>query len=95
MDRLKSLEIFQAVADQGSFVRAADALALSNAVVTRAVQELERLLGVRLLQRTTRCVSLTPEGEDVLERTRRLLESFDELAATSGLRAGRVAGDIR
>jgi DNA-binding transcriptional LysR family regulator len=95
MDRLKSLEIFKTVADKGSFVRAADALALSNAVVTRAVQDLEQLLGVRLLQRTTRRVSLTAEGEDVLERTRQLLASYDELAATSSLSAAQIAGEIR
>ncbi|HEX6362202.1 MAG TPA: LysR family transcriptional regulator [Albitalea sp.] len=95
MDRLKSLEIFKTVAEKGSFVRAADALALSNAVVTRAVQDIEQMLGVRLLQRTTRRVSLTAEGEDVLERTRRLLESFEDLAAASRVNAGQIAGDIR
>lgn len=95
MDRLKTLEIFQAVADKGSFVRAADTLALSTAVVTRAVQDLERRLGVRLLQRSTRRVSLTLDGEDVLARTRQLLESFDELTASSSLGASEIAGDIR
>jgi LysR family transcriptional regulator, regulator for bpeEF and oprC len=95
MDRLKSLEIFKTVADKGSFVRAADTLDLSTAVVTRAVQELERLLGVRLLQRSTRRLSLTTDGEDVLERTRSLLESFEALTASSSLGATEIAGEIR
>ena len=62
MDRLRSLEIFKAVAQKGSFVKAASSMDLSTAVVTRSVQELEKLLGARLLQRSTRRLSLTPEG---------------------------------
>jgi hypothetical protein len=56
------------------FVKAADALDLSTAVVSRTVQDLETALGVRLLQRTTRRVSLTPEGESVLQSARGLLD---------------------
>lgn len=95
MDRLRTLEIFKAVADKSSFVKAAESLNLSNPMVTRAVQDLEMLLGVRLLQRSTRRVSLTAEGQAVLERARVLLDSFDELAATSSLSASVVSGEIR
>jgi len=95
MDRLKALEIFKSVAERGSFVRAADALNLAAPAVTRAVQDLERLLGVRLLQRTTRSVVLTSEGKDVLDRARGLLSSFEELEAISSARSLEVAGDIR
>ncbi|CAG0952266.1 HTH-type transcriptional regulator PerR [Geobacteraceae bacterium] len=95
MDRLRSLEIFKTVADKGSFVRAADTLDLSTAVVTRAVQELEKMLSIRLLQRSTRRVSLTVEGEAVLERTRSLLDSFDELTARSSEGASEIAGEVR
>lgn len=95
MDRLRSLEIFKTVADKGSFVRAADTLDLSTAVVTRAVQELEEMLSIRLLQRSTRRVSLTVEGEAVLERTRSLLDSFDELTARSSEGASEIAGEVR
>jgi LysR family transcriptional regulator for bpeEF and oprC len=95
MDRLKALEIFKAVADRGSFVKAADALDLSTAVVSRSVQDLEAALGVRLLQRTTRRVSLTPEGEDVLQRASGLLDAYDDLAAFSSQGADQVAGEIR
>jgi LysR family transcriptional regulator, regulator for bpeEF and oprC len=95
MDRLKTLEIFQAVADKASFVRAANALNLSTPVVTRAVQDLEKLLGARLLQRSTRRVTLTAEGVRVLERGRALLRAFDELTADSGRSASEMTGDIR
>jgi len=95
MDRLKALEIFKAVADRGSFVKAADALDLSTPAVSRSVQDLEKTLGVRLLQRTTRRVSLTPEGEQVLQRARGMLDAYDELAALSSEGAAQVAGEIR
>jgi DNA-binding transcriptional LysR family regulator len=94
VDRLKDLEIFMAVADRGSFVKAADALDFSTAVVSRSVRAVEEMLGMRLLQRSTRHVSLTPEGEDVLRRVRVLLDSYDELTALSQ-RAGQIAGEIR
>ena len=95
MDRLKALEIFKSVAERGSFVRTADALDLATPTVTRAVQNLERLLGLRLLQRSTRSVMLTPEGKDVLDRARGLLSSFEELEAISSALSLEVAGDIR
>jgi LysR family transcriptional regulator for bpeEF and oprC len=95
MDRLKAIEIFQSVAARQSFTRAADALGLSTPVVSRAVQELEQLLGVRLLQRSTRRVVLTREGEDVLARAGHLLDAFEELAATSRQNVADVAGPIR
>lgn len=95
MDRLRMLEVFKAVADRGSFTKGADALGLSNAVTSRALQELEAQLGVRLLQRTTRSVSLTSEGRDVLERAESLLDSYDDLIAASKLGAQEVAGEIR
>jgi DNA-binding transcriptional LysR family regulator len=95
MDRLKSLEIFKTVAEKASFVKAADALDLSTAVVSRAVQDLEQLLGARLLLRTTRRVSLTPEGDAALQRARSLLDSFDELTARSRRGTSEIAGEIR
>lgn len=95
MDRLKALEIFSSVAQHGSFVRGAEALNVSTPVTTRAVQDLEELLGVRLLQRTTRRLSLTKVGEDVLERATGLLASFEELAAISSLSASEVGGAVR
>lgn len=95
MDRLKALEIFAAVTRQGSFVRGAEAMDLSTSVTTRAVQELENLLGVRLLVRTTRRLALTPVGQSVLARADALLTDYADLASMSSLSACEPSGDIR
>ena len=95
MDRLKALEIFTSVAQRKSFAGAAAALELANSVVTRAVQDLEASLGVPLLRRTTRRVTLTAEGEDVLARAQTLLRGYDELLATSSISAAEPAGGIK
>jgi len=63
MDKLHQMQAFTAVVDAGSFIRAAESLALSKTAVSRLVGELESRLGVRLLHRTTRRLSLTEEGE--------------------------------
>jgi len=78
MDRALEMEIFLAVVDQGSFVAAADALRLSKAAVSRHVAALEERLGVRLLQRTTRRLSLTEEGRLFAQRAREILASLEE-----------------
>ena len=62
MNQLQSMRVFVKVADLGSFVGAAGALDLSTAVVTRHVADLEARLGTRLLNRTTRRLSLTESG---------------------------------
>ena len=63
MDRLQSMRVFSRVVEQGSFARAAKVMELSNAVVTRHVADLETHLGTRLLNRTTRKLSLTETGQ--------------------------------
>ena len=62
MDRLDRLRLFVAVADKASFAEAARSLGVSPTAASRAVSSLEAELGVALLRRTTRSVSLTPEG---------------------------------
>jgi DNA-binding transcriptional LysR family regulator len=62
MDKFKEMQAFVAVAESGSFVKAADQLETSKAAVSRYVAQLEERLGVRLMQRTTRRLSLTDEG---------------------------------
>ena len=81
MDRFLEMRAFVAVIDAGSFVRAADALDLSKTAVSRLVSDLEARLGTRLLHRTTRRLSLTPEGEVFLERSRSLLEGVESAEA--------------
>jgi DNA-binding transcriptional LysR family regulator len=95
MDRLSALAIFKSVVDNGGFARAAADLEVSCAKVTRAVQELEMLLGVQLLQRTTRRVALTTVGREVLSRAADLLDSYDALAALSSLSASEPSGSVR
>jgi DNA-binding transcriptional LysR family regulator len=95
MDRLKALSVFKAVADNGSFSGAADALDMSCPAVSRMVQDLESLLAVRLIHRTTRHLTLTPAGEDVLQRVHGLLTSYDELASIGQRTASEAFGIIR
>jgi DNA-binding transcriptional LysR family regulator len=82
---VRLLQAFAATARQRSFARAARELGLSASAVTKAVQRLEQQVNLRLLQRTTRSVTLTQEGEAFYERCRRAL---DELAELSLLAAG-------
>lgn len=95
MDALKALTSFRAVAEQGSFIGASNTLDLSRAVVTRDVQDLEALLGIRLLHRTTRRVSVTPAGEDVLDRARVILQGFDDLASIVRMQSTEPMGKVR
>jgi DNA-binding transcriptional LysR family regulator len=77
MDRLEALKAFVAVAQRQSFAEAARNLRISPTAASRAVTELETSLGVTLLRRTTRSVSVTPEGAIYLERCRAALEEID------------------
>ena len=78
MDRFLEMQTFSAVVDAGSFVRAAEALGLSKAAVSRYVGELEARLGIRLLQRTTRRLSLTEEGQVFYARSKELLAGVEK-----------------
>jgi LysR family transcriptional regulator, regulator for bpeEF and oprC len=62
MDQLLSLRVFTRIADVGTFVKAAESLKLPPSTVTKLIQDLESHLGVKLLHRTTRRVTVTPEG---------------------------------
>lgn len=95
MDRFAEMRAFVAVVDAGSFVRAADALHLSRTAVSRLVGDLESRLGTRLLHRTTRRLSLTPEGEVFHERCRQLLDGVEEAEAELSAQAGEVSGHLR
>jgi LysR family transcriptional regulator, carnitine catabolism transcriptional activator len=77
MESLRHLEVFRAVARASSFTRAAEELHVSQPVVSRTVRELERSLGVELFVRTTRSVTLTPEGAELFEIVSDLLDRFD------------------
>jgi DNA-binding transcriptional LysR family regulator len=78
MDRIDAMQAFVAVADLEGFAPAARKLKLSPPAVTRLIAALEERLGARLLQRTTRSVTLTDTGRHYLERARRILADVEE-----------------
>jgi DNA-binding transcriptional LysR family regulator len=95
MDRLQSMRVFSKVVEQGSFARAAQVMELSNAVVTRHVADLESHLGTRLLNRTTRKLSLTETGQAYLERVNRILADIDDADAVATAHSKKPAGTLR
>src|SRR6202047_886685 len=78
MDRIDAMQAFVAVADLQGFAPAARKLGVSPSGVTRLIAALEDRLGARLLQRTTRSVTLTDVGARYLERARRILADVEE-----------------
>ncbi len=82
MDQLQAMRVFVRVVEAGNFTRAADSLGLPKATVTKQIQSLESRLRTRLLNRTTRRVSVTPDGAAYYERTARLLGDFDDIEAS-------------
>lgn len=95
MDRIEAMRLFIAVADHGGFSNAARREGVSAAHVSKKVAKLEALLGARLLERTTRTVSLTPAGAAYLERAKSIVSDLDALE--DGVRADQAdaAGVIR
>lgn len=95
MDRFLEMQTFNAVVDAGSFVKAADAMGLSKAAVSRYVVDMETRLGVRLLHRTTRRLSLTDEGQMFYARSKELLDELDEAEAEVTSRSEAATGLLR
>jgi DNA-binding transcriptional LysR family regulator len=79
MDKLTSMLVFTKVAKAGSFASAAKELSLSRAMATKHVMQLENSLGIRLLNRTTRNLSLTEVGMVYLERCLQILDEMEEM----------------
>jgi DNA-binding transcriptional LysR family regulator len=95
MDRIESVSIFAEVAERGSFAKAARHLNRSPAAVTRAVAELEARLGVRLLNRTTRAVSVTEPGQRFLGGARRVLADLREIEQAAIGQGVAPRGELR
>lgn len=95
MDRLQSMRVFAKVVELGSFARAADALGLSATVVTRNLADLEAHLGSRLLNRTTRKLSLTETGQQYLERVTQILADIDDADSAASSSALKASGTLR
>jgi DNA-binding transcriptional LysR family regulator len=95
MDRITAMQVFTEVADRASLTDAAGALDMSRAMVSRYLESLERWLGVRLLHRTTRRVSLTDAGEEALPRCRQMLDLSRDLQSVAGARRAAPSGKLR
>ena len=89
MDRFLEMQAFNAVVDAGSFVKAAHALDLSKAAISRYVVDMETRLGVRLLHRTTRRLSLTDEGQVFYARSKELLAELEQAGRSTRASAWR------
>lgn len=95
MDRLGGLTAFVRTADLGSFVAAGRVLGLSASAVGKAVTGLEKQLGVRLFQRSTRSLRLTDEGRLFHERCRRVLDDLDDAEASLAQAVATPRGRLR
>jgi DNA-binding transcriptional LysR family regulator len=95
MDRFQALTVFAKVVEQGSFARAADRLQMSTSAVSRHVGELESHLATRLLNRTTRRLSLTETGQAFYERCVQLLADLDEAEQAVTAAAVVPSGTLR
>lgn len=92
---LSGVSVLAAVIEGGSFARAADALGITTSGVSRAVSRLEARIGTRLLDRTTRSVSLTDEGRRFYERVKPSLANIEDAASIASGSANVVRGRLR
>jgi DNA-binding transcriptional LysR family regulator len=95
MDRLKQIESFVAVATKGSLTAAANAEGVAPAVIGRRIDALEERLGVKLLVRTTRRITLTHEGSAFLEDCQRLLTDLANAEASVSAGGVKASGHLR
>jgi LysR family transcriptional regulator for bpeEF and oprC len=95
MDRFLAMKVFSRVVEAGSFSRAADALRLPPASVSRTVQALEAHLGARLINRTTRSISITEDGEAYYERCVRVLGEVDDMESALSQSKTTPKGKVR
>jgi DNA-binding transcriptional LysR family regulator len=94
-NRFADITAFVGAVKSGSFTAAAASLGLTRSAVGKSIVRLEVRMGTRLLNRTTRKLSLTDEGQVAYERWRQILEDLDEVDATMALRRGRPTGTFK
>lgn len=95
MDRFDDLQAFVAVVEAGSFTAAAERLDIAKSAVSRRISGLEERLGVQLLHRTTRRLSLTDTGQSFYEHSARILADLDEAEAAVAQEHGELRGNLR
>jgi len=95
MDRFENARVFVAVVESGGFTAAAERLGLSRAAASKHVQQLEERLGARLLERTTRRVSVTEAGRAFYQQSRRILTDLDDAERAAGELHNEPRGELR
>jgi DNA-binding transcriptional LysR family regulator len=95
LDRFENAQVFAAVVEAASFTRAAERLGLSRAAASKHVLQLEERLGARLLERTTRRVSVTAAGRTFYEQCRRILADFEEAERSASELHNEPRGELR
>lgn len=95
MDQLLALRIFVRIAEAGTFTKAADSLDIPKPTVTKLIQELEAHLGTKLLLRTTRRVTVTPEGAAYYQRALHLIGELEDMDAAAGRARAQPKGRLR
>jgi DNA-binding transcriptional LysR family regulator len=95
VDQLMAMRAFARVVETGSFTRAADSLNMPNATLSKLVKSLETHLGVQLLQRTTRRVSATPEGQEYYEKASRVLIDIEDIDTSFSIAKQQPQGQLR
>lgn len=95
MDKLRAMQVFVQIVEAGSLTGAAAVLGMSGPAVVRSLAALERAIGVRLLQRTTRRSSLSDEGREYYERCKRVLAAVDEADTSMSARRSAPHGRLR
>ena len=95
MDTLLSMKVFRQIVESGSFVGAAERFSLSTAMTSKHLMHLEKHLGTRLLNRSSRSLSLTESGKLFLERCKGILEDVEEAELVVGSVSGVPRGTLR
>ena len=95
MDRIRMMQIFSRVVEAQSFAGAAKSLSVPRSTVSRAIQDLEASLGVTLLQRTTRMLSVTPNGSLYYDHCQLILGEIDNVEFALGETTLQVRGTLR
>ncbi|MCJ8207898.1 LysR family transcriptional regulator [Pseudomonas sp. RGM2987] len=95
MDRLQAMQVFRRIVELGGFGKAADDLGLPRATVSLLIQQLEAHLGVQLLQRTTRQVRATLDGEAYYQRSGQLLDDLDDLESSLSAQRSQPRGTLK
>src|ERR1700712_1017437 len=95
MNKLQAMEVFVKVVDTGGFTRASESLAMPKATVTTSIRDLERQLGVKLLNRTTRRVAVTTDGAAYYERCVAILDQVRDAEESLSTNHASVSGRLR